>query len=123
MRCTNRRVRRQAINAHEIAGEIRKALEDKLARDVRVWDVRGLSSVTDYTVVATGTSAPHLKALLAGVQQHMKALGVSSYRSSGTPDSGWVVLDFIHAVVHVFAAETRAYYDIERMWQDAGQAD
>lgn len=73
--------------------------------------------------MATGTSGPHLKALLATVQQHMKALGVTSYRSSGTPDSGWVILDFVHVVVHIFSPETRAYYDIEQLWQDAKQVE
>ena len=114
-------MRRRAINAHEIACEIRKALEDKLAKDIRVWDVRGISSITEFYVVATGTSGPHLKALLSEVQRHMKDLGVASYRFSGTPDSGWVVLDFVHAVVHVFAPEARAYYAIETLWKDAKQ--
>jgi len=104
-----------------MAGEIRTALENKLAKDVRVWDVRGISSVTDFYIVATGTSAPHLKALISEVQRHLKALDVSSHRASGTPDSGWVVLDFVHAVVHVFAAEARDYYAIETLWKDARQ--
>ena len=78
--------------------------------------MRGFSTVTDFTVVATGTSGPHLKALISETQHHMKELGVSSYRTSGEPDSGWVVLDFVHAVVHVFSAEARAYYAIEKLW-------
>jgi ribosome-associated protein len=44
---------------------------------------------------------------------------VLSYRKSGTPDSGWVVLDFVDAVVHVFSSEARAYYDLETLWKDA----
>lgn len=94
-----------------------------MAKDIRIWDVRGLSSITDYYVVATGTSGPHLKALVTEVQQHMKAHGEASTRLSGTPDSGWVVLDFVHAVVHVFSTETRDYYAIENLWQDAKQVD
>ncbi len=79
----------------------------------------GVSTVTDFTVVASGTSAPHLKALVAEVARQMKELGVSSYRTSGDPESGWVVLDFVQAVVHVFSAEARAYYAIERLWSTA----
>ncbi len=121
MRCTDGRVRRQVINAQEIASEAAKALENKLAKDIRIWDVRGVSTVTDYYIVATGTSGPHLKALISETQRHMKDLGVSSYRSSGTSDSGWVVLDFVHAVIHIFSAEARDYYAIETLWKDAKQ--
>ena len=119
MGCTDRRIRRRTIKAHEIASEIRVALENKIAKDIRVWDVRGISSITEFYVVATGTSGPHLKALLSEVQRHMKDLGVTSYRTSGTPDSGWMVLDFVHAVVHIFAPEARGYYAIETLWKDA----
>ena len=107
------------INSEQIALEAAQALDAKQAKEIRVFDVRGLSSVTDYYVVATGTSAPHLKALISETQRHMKALGVASYRTSGEPDSGWVVVDYVHAVVHVFSAEARAYYAIERLWATA----
>ncbi len=94
-------------------------MDAKLAQDIRVFDVRGLSSVTDFYIVATGTSAPHLKALIGETQRHMKDLGVAWSRTSGDPDSGWVVVDFVHAVVHVFSTEARAYYAIEKLWATA----
>jgi ribosome-associated protein len=108
-----------ALEVEKLAVEIAKALDDKKAADIRVYDVRGISNLTDITVVATGTSAPHLKALIAETQRRMKDFGVTSYRTSGTPDSGWVVVDYIHAVVHVFSTEARAYYAIERLWATA----
>lgn len=95
------------------------ALESKQAHNIRMFDVRGLSSVTDFYIVASGTSAPHLKALIAETQHHLKDLGVSSYRTSGDPDSGWVVIDFVHAVAHVFSPEAREYYAIEGLWATA----
>ena len=95
------------------------ALDVKQAKDIRIFDVRGQSSVTDFYVVATGTSAPHLKALISETQRRMKELGISSYRTSGESDSGWVVVDFVHAVVHVFSTEARAYYAIEKLWSTA----
>lgn len=93
------------------------ALADKKAVDVRVYDVRGVSGLCDAFVVATGTAAPHLKALIAGTQQAMKAAGVQSYRTSGDPDSGWVVVDYVDVVVHVFTPEARAYYALEKLWE------
>lgn len=95
------------------------ALDVKQAKDIRIFDVRGQSSVTDFYIVATGTSAPHLKALIAETQRRMKELGISSYRTSGESDSGWVVVDYVHAVVHVFSTEARDYYAIEKLWSTA----
>jgi ribosome-associated protein len=107
------------MSSEQIALEIAKAFDAKQADDIRVFDVKGLSGVTDFYVVATGTSAPHLKALISETQRHMKTLDVASYRTSGTSDSGWVVVDYIHAVAHVFSPEARAYYNIERLWATA----
>lgn len=107
------------INSDQLAQEAALALDAKQATDVRIFDVRGLSSVTDYYVVATGTSAPHLKALIAEIQRRMKALGVESYRTSGESDSGWTIIDYVHAVVHVFSPEARSYYAIEKLWAKA----
>ena len=108
-----------AIQSGQIAGEAALALDAKQAKDIRIYDVREVSNLTDVTVVATGTSAPHLKALISEVQRRLKELGVASYRISGTPDSGWVVVDYIHAVVHVFSTEARDYYAIEKLWATA----
>lgn len=108
------------INSLELALEAVRALEDRLGRDIRVLDVRGTSTITDYCVVASGTSAPHLKALLSEVLHRMKAQGAPA-RSSGLPESGWVVVDCLDAVIHIFAPEARAYYQIENLWKDASE--
>lgn len=107
------------MNSEEIAIEAATALDMKQAADIRIFDVRGISGVTDFYVVASGTSAPHLKALISETQRHMKRLDASSYRVSGEPDSGWVIVDYVHAVVHVFSPEARSYYGIERLWATA----
>jgi ribosome-associated protein len=107
------------INSEQLAIETAAMLDAKKADAIRIFDVRGLSSVTDFYVVATGTSAPHLKALVAETQRRMKELGTFSYRMSGEPDSGWVVVDYFNVVVHVFSPEARAYYAIEKIWATA----
>ena len=96
------------MTSEQLASELAKALEDNKAADVRTYDVRGKSGITDFFVVATGAAAPHLKAL---VRELPKA-----QRLSGEPDSGWVVADYIDVVVHVFSAEARAYYALEKLW-------
>ena len=96
------------MSVEERARELAKALEDAKATDVRVYDVRGTSGFTDFFVVATGAAAPHLKALARALPK--------PYRVSGDPESGWIVSDFIDVVVHVFSAEARAYYALEKLW-------
>jgi len=98
---------------------IAQALRDKKGVDVKAYDVRGVSGLCDYYVVATGTAAPHVKSLIAASQAAMKAAGVESYRTSGDRDSGWVVVDYVDIVVHAFSPEARAYYAIEKLWKDA----
>ncbi len=98
---------------------VKTALEDKKAVDIKAYDVRGVSGFADAFVVATGTAAPHLTALVAGVQASMKDVDVDSYRTSGDPQSGWIVVDYVDIVVHVFSPEARAYYALEKLWKDA----
>jgi ribosome-associated protein len=95
-----------------------KALKSAKGADVKIYDVRGQSSLADYFVVATGAAAPHLKALVASSQGAMKENGILSYRTSGEPDSGWIVVDYVDVVVHVFSEEARAYYGLEKIWSE-----
>ena len=104
------------MTPQEQAEMMAKALEDRKGTDVKIYDVRGKSSLTDFFVVATGAAAPHLKALVAETQSVMKEHGVSSFRTSGDPESGWIVVDYFDIVVHIFSAEARAYYALEKLW-------
>jgi len=97
------------MTAEEQAKGLAQALEDTKAENVRIYDLRGKSGLTDFFVVATGAAAPHLKALVKALPK--------AYRVSGDPDSGWIVCDFIDVVVHVFSAEARAYYALEKLWE------
>ena len=105
-----------AMTAEEQAKVVAKALEERKGTDVKVYDVRGKSPIADFFVVATGAAAPHLKALVAESQAAMKGEGVRSYRTSGDPESGWIVVDYVDVVVHVFSPEARAYYALEKLW-------
>jgi ribosome-associated protein len=111
------------MTVQEQVKAIVKALADKKAEDIRTYDVRGISGLCDAFVVATGTAAPHLKALVAGTQQAMRAAGVASYRTSGDPESGWIVVDYVDVVVHVFSPEARAYYALERLWEKPAEKE
>ena len=107
------------IETAELVSRIREALDERKAIDPVVLDVRGISSVTDYYVIASGSSPPHLKALSEAVEIPLKKTGTSVYRRSGTPESGWVAIDYFDAVIHILSPQARAYYALERLWGDA----
>ena len=96
---------------------IRKAREDKKAEGVAVYDVRGRSSITDTAVVASATSAPHLRALSVAVQRAVREACGEGARISGDAESAWIVLDYFDVMVHLFLPDARAYYDIEALWR------
>ena len=96
---------------------IRAALEDRKAVHVRAYDVRGRSSITDATVVASATSAPHLRALSVAVERAMRDAFDEGARVSGDAESAWIVLDYVDVMVHLFLPDARAYYDIEALWR------
>lgn len=107
-----------AINAYELARAAADALHDKKGERITLRNLSGVSSVTDYSVVASGSSAPHLKALSNAVLVALKDRGCHCYRKAGDPRSGWIVLDYVDAVIHIFEREKRAYYAIEDLWAD-----
>ena len=81
--------------------------------------MREVSAVTDYYLLASGSSSPQLKAMFTDVQHALKEENVYCYRRTGTPESGWLVLDYVDVVIHIFAEEARKYYAIEELWEGA----
>ncbi|HWO93489.1 MAG TPA: ribosome silencing factor [Dehalococcoidia bacterium] len=75
-----------------------------------------IASFADYFVIATATSARQMDALIDGLRQALGAKGVSPARQEGTPDSGWVLIDYGDVVVHLFSQESRDYYRLEQVW-------
>jgi ribosome-associated protein len=84
-----------------------------------VLDVRERSTMTDWLVVASGMSKPHVKALYEDVLVQLKHEGTPCYRHAGDVEGGWLVLDYLNVVVHVFTPEVRTYYQIEDLWKTA----
>ena len=92
---------------------------DKKAEDVLILDVSKISSVTDYLILCSGNSEPHLRAIAEEVSRRMQEKGVRpKYRAGRTP-SRWVALDFYDVMVHVFHPDMREHYGLEQLWGDA----
>ncbi|MDX1646333.1 MAG: ribosome silencing factor [Longimicrobiales bacterium] len=109
-------------NPADFPEEVRRAAElalDRKGQDVLVLDLRGISSATDYFVIAGGTSDVQVKAIAEHVVDELKKDGVRPEHLEGLPGGRWVLLDYIDFVVHVFHPQARSFYQLERLWGDA----
>lgn len=109
-----------AIEGVELAKACAKAADQMKAEEIRIWDLRGLSNLTDFMVVCSGSSQPHLRAVLREVSEKLnEEHGAKPANSEGKADTRWVVLDYIDVMVHVMDNELREYYGLEELWKDA----
>jgi ribosome-associated protein len=102
--------------------EVRSAVQailDKKAENVRLLDVSKKSPITDYIVLATGTSDPHLKAIKGELDAMLKANGVQLIGEDRNIGSGWVVVDGFDFMVHIQTQEMRDLYRLDQLWRDA----
>lgn len=106
-----------------VVKECVEALDDKKAMDIKVLKVADKSSITDYFVIATGTSEPHIRALKNVIEGRLKDMGVKDVRVDFHPNSDWIVVDGFDFMVHLFGQETRELYSLEKLWKDAEEID
>jgi ribosome-associated protein len=108
------------MDSKKLALLCRELAEEKKAEDIVILDVRELSSVTDYFVIASGTSEPHLRAIVDEITDKLRdEHGVRPKAVDGTLQTAWVVLDFFDVIVHVMRGDIRNRYDLETLWGDA----
>jgi ribosome-associated protein len=108
------------MDSRKLALLCRKLADNKKAENVVILDVRELSSVTDYFVVASGTSEPHLRAILDEITDKLREQHRVRPRAvDGTTRAAWVALDFFDVIVHLMRQDMRARYDLESLWGDA----
>jgi ribosome-associated protein len=106
-----------------LAIEIAKILDRKKAQDVRVLKVQDLTVLTDYFVIASGTSTTQVGALADEVDYQLSQKGIKPYATEGFDSKNWVLLDYSSVIVHVFVPNTRTYYDLEHLWADGQPVD
>lgn len=108
------------MDALELARHIVDVVEDRKAEQITLLDLRPETVIADFFVIANGNSERQLRALKDYVRNDIKEKhGKIPFSMEGSPDSGWIVLDYGDVVVHLFAADTREYYDIETLWSHA----
>ncbi|MCE2826668.1 MAG: ribosome silencing factor, partial [Verrucomicrobium sp.] len=107
-------------DSKQLALACRALADNKKAENLVVLDVRKLSTVTDFFVIATGTSEPHLRAIENEVLDGLRREhDLKPVHTEGSAQSHWVVADFFDVIVHIMSADVRAHYDIEGLWADA----
>jgi ribosome-associated protein len=108
------------MDSKKLALLCRQLADDKKAEDLVVLDVRKLSSVTDFFVIASGTSQPHLRAIVNSIVDSLRDdHELQPARKDGIGSTSWAVLDYFDVIVHVMHADTRKHYDLEGLWNDA----
>jgi len=102
---------------------IAQTIYEKKGENVIAIDVRGISSITDYVLIAEGNVDRHVIALAKGIEHTMRDLGQKPGQVDGLQNGDWVVLDYFQVVVHLFIPEMRKKYQLERLWPDGKVID
>lgn len=97
-----------------LAKKLARMIDQKKGEEIIIFDLRGLSPITDHFVIATGLSEVHVRTIADHIMKHE-----SPQHAEGLDASTWVLLDFIDVVVHVFSKDARNFYGLERLWGDA----
>ena len=106
-------------DARQFAIEVARLAHDNKSEDVVALDLRGISPVTDFVVICTGTSDRQMRAVADAVREYGKKVGERPYGVAGYDNAVWILLDFVDVILHVFSRTHRAYYDLELLWGDA----
>ena len=110
------------MDSKKLALLCRDLAENRKAENVVVLDVREVSSITDYFVVATGTSEPHLRAVVSEITDKLRDDHDLKPKShDGSLQTSWIVLDYFDVIVHIMRADVREHYKLEDLWGDAPQ--
>ncbi len=110
----------EAMSATELADRIASIASDRKAIDIRVLDLRGVVTYTDFFVVCTGNTERQTKAIHDAVHKELKdAEGLLPRRVEGDREGRWILMDYLDCVVHVFTPETRSFYRLEQLWGEA----
>ena len=107
----------------EMALLLAQAMDSKKGKDIRVLETDGVTTLADYFVLCSGSSAPQLKALADAGEKAMKDHGILPHHVEGHRGGTWILQDYGDVVVHVFDKEARAFYDLDRLWADAKTVD
>ena len=111
------------INGREIALFAARTADEKKGTDIVIYDLRGLTDITDYFVIVTAQSKAQGRAILESIHHDLKACGLKKMGQEGNETGQWVLIDFSDCVIHIFSPTLREYYGLESLWGDAPKVD
>ncbi len=103
---------------NSMLNQLLEILDDMQAIEVKVMDVRKQTAITDYMIVASGRSSRHVKSIASKAVEKMKKNGFTVLSNTGLTEGDWALVDFGDCILHVMQPETRAFYNLEGLWQD-----
>lgn len=106
------------MDTRELVLEMARILDEKGALDIEILQVDHLTTITDYFLIASGRNVQAVRSLAEDLEDKLAERDVLPRRREGLNESRWIVLDYANVIVHLFHPEERAYYNIERLWQD-----
>ena len=106
------------MTSQEMAKIAHLAMEDKKAEDIKIIDISKVSVIADYFIIASGNNRNQVQALADNVQEELGKKGVDCKQIEGYQSANWILLDYNDIIVHIFNAEDRLFYDLERIWRD-----
>ena len=111
------------MNSLEVSKKAAEILDNKKGIDIKVVYIKDVSILSDYLVIATGTSSTHVKSLAEEVEFQLKELGIVPTPIEGHRSNSWILIDYGNVIVHVFSEDTRKFYDLERLWKDGKEIE
>ena len=105
-------------NSKEMVKLAVNALEDKKGEDIQIIDIREVSVLADYFVIASGSNQNQVQAMVDNVEEMLTKAGYEPKQIEGTRNSSWILMDYGDLIVHIFSRDDRLFYDLERIWRD-----
>ena len=113
-------VEAKTIEGQKLAVAVAEYVDEMQAEGIEILDLRGISTITDFFVICTGTSNPHVKAIRREVTDKLlEEHNIKARATDGSPESQWLVLDFVDVILHIFHKDRRDTYALEDLWSDA----
>jgi len=100
-----------------------KAIDDKMGEDVVILDIREVSIISEYFIIASANNSNQLKAIAEFVEEKLATVGIKLRHIEGVQTARWILLDFGYIIVHLFCKEEREYYRLDKLWGDAAEID
>lgn len=111
------------MNTTDMAKRIANAADDKKAEDIVVLDMRGISILADYFIICSGSADTQVRAIINSIENTLEEDDIYVKHKEGIDEGHWAVLDYADIIVHVFHANEREHYQLERLWGDAKEVD